>query len=360
MSDRLLMHMGPCVPRRDVLEAGVDVSAGFASPETILATQTALLGLRTICGASDRMLPVLIPGSGTSAMESITTLLRKGDRVLVLSNGVFGNRWRSIFQRYPVQVDVIEAEPGETVVEEVLQGRTGYRMVCMTHVETSTGVRADIRKLSRRAREVCEIVVVDAVASAGGEKIEMDDWGIDVLVTASQKGLGASPGLGIVLLREELLETADNLAPFYNNLKNWGEVSKAMINVERKYFATPPIQTVLSLSRSVRLTLEEGMEKRIERHRRVAELIRKGVEELNMSIVASEHCRSNTVTAVRLQHADSFVEACMKHGVEIATGVHPALAGRYFRVGHMGWITEEHASTFLEVAAKALKEMSVK
>lgn len=350
--ERLLMHMGPCVTNAEVLRAGVVEQTGFATPEFIEAMRKALRGLRHVTGAGEEYMPFLIPGSGTSAMESMTSLLSKGDRVLVLSNGVFGDRWRAIFERYPVHVDYRVAEAGKCVETDGVSGH--YSMVCMTHVETSTGVRMDVKGVAEEMREFADTIVVDGVASAGGEEVRCGEWGIDAFVTASQKAIGSTPGLGLAVVRKGMIKK-ESIANFYLNLANWEKVSEAMLQGKGAYFATPPISSVFSLSKAFELIDKEGLGNRIARHRRVAEIIWNGLEVLGLQTVASGGLRSSTVTGVIAEtDIDSFLMKCMKRGVEFASGVHPSLKGRYFRIGHMGWVTDADAKRAIDTIRDAM------
>lgn len=358
------MHMGPSVGNRDVLMAGVRPNVGFASAEFIAAMKQALEGLLEVAGAGADYLPLMLPGSGTAAMESVTTFLRKGDRVLVLSNGLFGDRWARIFERYPVTVDYVGAAAGESVTPAALkEGARGrkYRLVAVTHVETSTGVRAPVEELIASAREVSDIVAVDGVASVGGEDVRTGAWDADIVLTASQKAIGAAPGLGLLVVRKSLLgrKEGNALSGYFLDLNNWAPVMEGMMGMRGGYFATPPISAIFSLADALRRAREEGMVNRISRHEEAARAIRGGMEELGLGIVAGEGLRSNTVTGVSVGtiDADDFVRRCLDKGVEFATGVHPAIRGRYFRIGHMGWVTHDEVDAAIRTVASTLAEV---
>lgn len=364
MKRKILMHMGPSVGNYRVTLAGVTENVGFASPEFIAAMRESLDGVLEVMGAGSDYMPFIIPGSGTAAMESTVTFLRKGDRVLVLSNGVFGDRWSRIFERYPVKVDYLNAKAGETVSPEdagKLAAGKKYRLAVMTHVETSTGVRAPVRELVQSVRGASDIVAVDGVASVGGEKVSAKEWDADIVLTASQKAIGAPPGLGLLSVRKGLIGVTgkESICGFFLDLNNWAPVMQGMLDMKGGYFATPPISAIFSLREALRLAKEEGFSKRIERHASAAAEIRSGVQELGLGIVAGEGLRSNTVTGVKLDGTDmaEFVRRCTEKGVEFATGVHPELKGRYFRIGHMGWVTDNDVAAALAVIKQVLGEM---
>ncbi len=349
MVPRILMHVGPSVANYSVLSAAVQPNIGFASPEFNEAMKNSLEGLRYVMGANGSYLPFILPGSGTVAMESVTSFLHKGARILVVSNGVFGDRWEAILGRYPVEMKVLRSEPGkavplEDIEREISSGK--YFAIAMTQVETSTGVRLDVRAVSKAVRGKVDLIIVDGVASIGGEEMKAAEWGIDVCLTASQKGLGAQAGSGLIVASEQAIRLLEkpSVAGYFMDLRNWRDIMSRFLSGEGGYFATPPIGTVFSISRSMDLIRKETLERRIRRHEICAEAFRKGIENMGLRILADEGLQSNTVSGVMSEGISiaDFLSKALSNGVEFAAGVHPALKGRYFRVGHMGWIEPNH------------------
>ncbi len=364
MKRRILMHMGPSVGNYRVMLAGVMENVGFASAEFISAMKECLEGLLELTGASGDYMPFAIPGSGTAAMESVVTFLHKGDRVLVMSNGVFGDRWSRILERYPLKVDYLSAGAGKTVTpDDAARQAAGnrYRLAVMTHVETSTGVRAPVSELIAAVRQNSDIVAVDGVASVGGEAVEASKWDADIVLTASQKAIGAPPGLGLLVARRGLLGPAggERICSYFLDLNNWAPVMEGMTGLKGGYFATPPISTIFSLREAIRMAKEEGLEARFSRHSEAARSLREAAEGLGLAVVAGEGLRSSTVTGLKVSgvDADEFVRRCAVKGVEFATGVHPELRGRYFRVGHMGWVNQNDIAAAVDVIRSTLGEM---
>lgn len=360
---KILMHVGPTVIDPEVLLAGVQTDVGFTSPEFIEASSKVLKGLRYIMGADKTYQPFIIPGGGTAAMESILSLLHEGDRVLVVSNGVFGDRWEGIFKRYRVKVDVMRAEPGEVVepsaVEEKLSSGE-YRAVTLTHVETSTGVRMPIQEVTKRVRRHVDLIIVDGVSSVSAEEVRATEWGVDVYLTASQKALGSPPGAGLLVLSRKAVESIDDksLAGYFLNLSNWVKVMDLLEQEKGAYFATLPVHVILSLNKSIEMAQREGIDRRVERHSRVAGAIRSGVEGMGCEIVARKGRYSNTVTAVMTKVADpSKVLSTIRdvEGIELAPGVHPKLAGKYFRIGHMGSVNQNDAVATIAALERVLR-----
>ena len=362
---RLLMHVGPVTIDDEVLLAGVRNNVGFSSPEFAEAMRKVLKGIRKVFGVSEKYQAFAIVGGGTSAMESVTSLLNRGDRVLVVANGVFGERWEPLLKRYPVEVDVLRAEPGEYVdpgtVEEAVRKKK-YTMVTMTHVETSTGVRHPVKETVKAVRDYVDLVVVDGVSAAGAEEVKAEEWGVDVYLTASQKALGAPPGLGLLALSPRALERlkGDSVAGYLLDLRNWLPVMRNFEEGKFGYFSTLPVHTVLMLAKAIELIEREGVENRVKRHERVARAIRAGVEGMGLEIVARKpEAYSNTVTGVLLKKvsASEVLGKVIDEGVELAPGVHPKLAGRYFRIGHMGWVTPNDAIATIAALERVLKAL---
>ncbi len=360
MDRKLLMHVGPTMIDLDVLLSGVRNNTGFASPEFISAMRNSLNGLKYVMKAPDYT-PFILPGSGTIGMESITSLLKKGDNVLIISSGVFGDRWKSIFERYPVNYKLLRSAPGEIVNEDAIMEeleKKHYKMVTMTHVETSTGTRFPVKKIAEKIRNKTDIIVVDAVASAAAEELKVQDWGIDVCLTGSQKALASPPGAALLVLSPNAIShLSDNsVSGFYTNLNSWLKVMDNFENNKSGYFTTLPVHLIFSLEKSFELIKKETIEIRVQRHEMVASSIREGISKIGMEIMAKENCRSNTVTAMMLAgiNMNDFLTYCIENGIEMATGIIPEFAGKYVRIGHMGWINENDAISTIAVIERAL------
>ncbi|AEE94962.1 aminotransferase class V [Acidianus hospitalis W1] len=365
MTRKILMHVGPETIDYDILLGGIKGDVGFTSKEFVDAMSFSLKFLRKLMGVGESYQPFIIPGGGTSAMESVTSLLRKGDKVLVVSNGVFGNRWIDIFSRYPVNVKALKAKAGyyvkpEEIEEEVKKDH--YTMVTMTHVETSTGVREPIAEVTKRIRDYVDLIVVDGVASVGGEEVRAEDWKIDVFLTASQKAIGTPPGAGLLVLSENATKRLgeDNIAGYYLNLKNWIGVMQSMEKGKASYFSTLPVHLILMIKKAFELIETEGIGNRIRRHEIVSSAIRKGIEALGLEIVAkTPEAYSNTVTGVMLKkvNPNDVLSMSLTEGIEFAPGVHPDLGGKYFRIGHMGWVNINDVISAIAVIERVLSKL---
>ena len=358
------MHVGPSIGNYDVLSAAVQPNIGFASPEFNSAMKNSLEGFRYVTGSDSSYTPFILPGSGTVAMESVMSFMPRGSRILVVSNGVFGDRWEAIMSRYPVILKVLRAEAGKAVStgeieHEVSSGR--YFAVAMTQVETSTGVRLDVESVAKAVRNHVDLVIVDGVASIGGETMKASQWGIDVCLTASQKALGAQAGAGLLVASPSAMEKlkGESISGYFADLRNWSDIMNKFLAGGGGYFATPPIGTVFSIQKSMDLIRSETMEARVRRHEICSQAFRAGINHLGLEILASEKLRSNTVSGVMVDGISipDFLQRCMKKGVEFGAGVHPSVRNRYFRVGHMGWVQPAHIITALNAIESSLEEM---
>ena len=367
MVSRILMHVGPSVANYGVLSSAVAPNLGFASPEFNRAMKYSLEQYREVVGADETYTPFIIPGGGTAAMESVVSFLSRDSKVLIVTNGVFGDRWEGILSRYPVKFKILRAKAGQAIptnqiAAELREG--GYDAVTLTQVETSTGVRIPVKEIASAIRPFVKLIIVDGVASIGGERMNAAQWNIDICLTASQKALGAQAGAGLLAASGSAMSMLQNpsISGYLLDLRNWAKIMQNFLSGGGGYFATPPIGTVFSLAESFRRIEIETMEARIARHKACSEAFRKGIMEMGLDIVAAEHLRSSTVTGVYVEDADiaKFLQAAMARGVEFAAGVHPEIKDRYFRVGHMGWIEPAHIIMALDAIEGALETLGRK
>ncbi len=356
------MHVGPSFSSYRIQLAGVSENTGFASPDFLDAMKYSLEGLLYTAGADDSYLPFILPGSGTVAMETVTSLIPSGSRTLLLTNGVFGDRWIPILTAHGFQMDVLSADPGNSVsmddIEEKLEGG-GYQNLIMTHVETSTGVRMDIEGVSKIAKKYADRIIVDGVASLGAEKEDIARLGITAIISASQKALGAPPGAALIVASRAALEDINEFSYFFN-LKNWMTPMERYLEGKNGYLSTEPVGVILSLSRVFSDIRTIGLEARIDEHRRLTLALNEGIEAAGLRVLAKRELWSNTVTAVLSDHADEIVGRSMALGIEFATGVHPKLLGKYFRIGHMGYVNDFDALSALSVIERAAAQSGEK
>lgn len=287
----------------------------------------------------------VMTGSGSCAMEAAISNLVKGDRVVSIVNGKFGERFRDIASRYG-DVASLEFEWGHPVgldrVEEALA--KGAKVITMVHNETSAGVKNPAEEVGKLAKKYDALFVMDCVTSAGGDLVEADRWGVDVAVTGAQKCLGAPAGLASVSVSAKAWERMVKNPPYYMDLKKYKKSAEAERS-ETPY--TPSITLFYGMTEAMRMIKEETMEKRIARHRQGAEAVRAAAKALGLSLypVTDGHTvLSSTVTAISLPAGvgDKDLRGPVKadFGVAIAGG-QDRLKGRIFRIPSMNAFTQD-------------------
>jgi aspartate aminotransferase-like enzyme len=307
---------------------------------------------------------LLLTSSGTGGLESaVANLVSPGDEVVVALCGNFGERFAALAAAYGADVVRLEFEWGQPVdpddLARVLEGHPTAGVVLLTHNETSTGLTNPLRELARVARDAGRIVVVDGVSSIGSIPIETDAWGIDVAVSASQKGWMAPPGLAMVSVSQRAwAQQAKARSPrFYfdwKETKSWAE--KGMTPF------TPAIAVVFALQEGLHMLEEEGLANVFDRHERLARATQAGLQALGFQLYARDGYRSNTVTSAvpppGLDVAALRKLLDSKYGVVIAGG-QGKMTGKMVRVGHLGAVAEGDVVQVIWAMEQALEELDV-
>lgn len=343
----LLMIPGPIEFEPAVLSEMGAPTSGHMAPDFIEAFGQALERMRAVWLAPEGQ-PFVLAGSGTLAMDSAgANLIEPGDRALVINTGYFGDRYADLLARYGAQVTQLRAPAGGSPtlaeVEAALQAGE-YKLVTVTHVDTSTGVLADVKGIAALTRTTDTLCVVDGVCSVAGEELRMADWGIDVAFTASQKAVGVPPGLALVVAGKRALAAFQaRKTPVQNYYADWGNWLGVMQAYEARktaYFGTPAVNLVFALNASLGLILKEEMEARFARHQAVSRAIKAGIRALGLGQVPLRpELAANTMSAPRFPNGvkgPEFLAACGKAGVTLAGGLLPQIRSEYFRIGHMG------------------------
>jgi alanine-glyoxylate transaminase / serine-glyoxylate transaminase / serine-pyruvate transaminase len=366
MDRTLLMIPGPTAITPEVLAAGARPVLSHSDPRVRGVVAESLARLRSLFDAPSAQ-PIITAGSGTLAMEiGLANLIEPGDRVLVLESGVFGGRFRTIAEHNGADVRVESAPLGQAFdADRVEQAIATFRpkVVTITHVDTSTGVRVDVESLSRLAQVGGALVVVDGVCSIGGQEFHGDAWGVDVALTASQKAIGAPPGLAIVTVGQRARAARENRrAPFpgyFTDFKNWLPVMESYEHGALGYFGTPSVTLLAMLHTALEQLAAEPMPARMARHAWIGGAFKAGVAALGLANVAAPDANANTLTVVRNPDGvgDELVDAVRAEGVTIARAIHPELLGRSFRVGHMGVCGPAEILTTLGAIERALHRL---
>ncbi len=288
----------------------------------------------------------LLTGSGTGGLEAaIVNTLSPGDKVLSVSIGVFGERFAAIASQFGAEVIPLRFEWGKPAdadaVRQALQAEPRIKAVLVTHNETSTGVTNDLASISSVVKEFDKLLLVDAISSLGSINLPVDDWHCDVTITGSQKGWMVPPGLAMVSVSQEAWQAHQTakIPRFY-----W-DFSRAKSYLEKGQTPwTPAVSTVFALSVSLEMMINEGLPNIVARHARVGKASRDGIKSLGLSLFAQESHASNTVTAIKAPdglEVKKMLQILRDEHQVILAGGQQELAGKIFRIGHLGWVTED-------------------
>ena len=354
-----LMAPGPTPVPSNVLLAMAQPIIHHRTPAYDALFREVREGLKRLVQTSQ---DVLTPAcTGTGAMEAaVANTLSAGDTVIVVNAGAFAQRWLAIAKAFGLEIIELQAPHGDTVpadrIADTLRAHPRTRAVLVQHSESSTGVLHDVRAYAQATRGTDAILIVDAVSSLGIAELPMDAWGIDVLVSASQKGLMLPPGLGILALGDKAWAAASRstLPKFYLDLSE-----------ERKYAArnearfTPAVSIMVGLREVLRMIESEALPNVLRRHLRLSRATRAGAEALGLELFPKT-TPSPALTAIctpRGVDADRVVEAFAKsHDITIDGGRGPT-KGKIIRIGHMGYAAEFDVITALAALEQVLAEL---
>jgi alanine-glyoxylate transaminase/serine-glyoxylate transaminase/serine-pyruvate transaminase len=348
MKDRtLLMIPGPIEFEPAVLAALGAPTTSHVAPEFIEAFGRTLERMRQVFLCPDGQ-PFVVAGSGTLAMDLAgANLVEEGDRALVVNTGYFGDRFGALLERYGAEVTHVRASvggrPSLDEVEQALKARP-YKLMTVTHVDTSTGVITDVERLAALARQYETLVVVDGVCSVAGEELRMSEWGVDVALTASQKAISVPPGLALLVAGPRAMEAwrgrKTPVGNYYADWSNWLPIMEAYETRRPSYFGTPAVNLIWALNVSLGQILDEGMEVRFARHRALGRACRGAMTALGLGQVPLEPAyAANTLTAPLFPEGVSGAQLLPRikaAGAVLAGGLHPEIRAKYFRIGHMG------------------------
>lgn len=304
---------------------------------------------------------ITLTSSGTGGMEAvIANLFSTGDKVLAASIGYFGERFYDIARTYGLDVELYSFGWGNAVDLNVVEDKLrngNYKAILVTHNETSTGVTNNVKEIAKIANRYGVAIVVDAVSSLGGIPLEMDEWGIDAVITCSQKCLMSPPGLSFVALSEKAWEMVENsnLPKYYFNLKKAREgVTKTNPDTP----ATPAVSTIMAVAKATDMILEYGLDNVYKRQANYGKRVREYVKNLGLELLPEENIASDLITAIKVpekyQASEIINYMKEKHGILITGGQGP-LKGKIIRIGHMGYLTEEMLTKTLEALKMAIE-----
>jgi len=345
----LLMIPGPVDFEPEVLQALGAPTTSHVAPAFIEVFGRALERMRAVWQCPSGQ-PLVVAGSGTLAMELAgANLVEPGDRALVISTGVFGDRFEDLLGRHGAKVTVLRAPLGGVVepdrVEDELK-KQSFKLLTVTHVDTSTAVRMPVKSLGELGRRHGVLTVVDGVCSVAAEEIQQEAWGLDVVLTASQKAIGVPPGLALLVASPAAIKAfAARREPVRSYYADWGKWLPIMQSYEARrpsYFGTPAVNLVVALDVSLGRILDEGLAPRFARHVLLSGAFRAGVDAIGLrQLPPGERDRANTLTACYYPDGVSgqaLLAAIGRAGVTVAGGLHSEIKDLYFRIGHMGAI----------------------
>jgi aspartate aminotransferase-like enzyme len=290
---------------------------------------------------------LMLTASGTGAMEAgIINFLSPGDRVLVGNNGKFGDRWAKVSKAYGLTVEEIKAEwdkaldPEEFRAKLAADSDKSIKAVIVTHSETSTGVLNDLAAINTAVKEHGEaLIIVDAVTSLGAVSLPVDEWGLDVVGSGSQKGYMIPPGLAFVSVSAKAWKAYESakMPRFYLDLKKYKKATD-----ENSSPFTPPVNLMYGLQASLQMMQAEGLDNIFARHQRHTQATRAAMKAMNLPLFAPDEAASPAITAVAPVTVDAEkIRGAMRKQFDIAlAGGQDHLKGKIFRIGHLGFVCD--------------------
>jgi aspartate aminotransferase-like enzyme len=356
---------GPTPLPERVVRAGSRPMINHRGPEFAVLLRDIEEGLRWALRTDNDVL--IYPCSGTGGLEAaVVNLLSPGEQALFCTMGSFGDRWADIGTGYGADVLRLTVPPGEPIdpedVERILAEHSDVTTVFVTHNETSTGVYNDIPAIAAVVKGRGKLLAVDSVSGAGCIPLETDGWHIDVLITGSQKGWMAPPGVAMVAVSQAALARAET-----TTTPRWYLDFARELKYQKRSqtYTTPAVSVLFAMQEGLAIMREEGMESVWTRHARVGEMIRAGVDALGLKLLAADGHRSDTVTAVRnpVDGPESIKELLgvlrTRHGLVLAGG-QGDLSGKIFRIGHLGMVDEADVYSILATLEQGLHETGMR
>ena len=352
MEKRYLFTPGPTPVPPQVLAAMAEPMVHHRGSDFRLVYERALSRLQEVYRTRAQVL--LFAASGTGAMDSAVANLTTADqRVAVVTAGAFGERWVAICEQYGLDVQRIAYEWGEAPNPDEVGAavaESGAQVVFCTHSETSTGVVSDVQSLKASVGDA--VLVVDAISSLGAVALETDAWGVDVVLSGSQKALMCPPGLAMASVADALWETLPPARAFYfdgRRTRNAQEMFDAAF--------TPAVSLIRGLDVALGMLLDAGLDAAFERHTRLGRAARAGIKAMGLELFSPDDDSSSVVTVARVPDGVDGTELLRhlrdRHGVTLAPG-QGGLKGKIFRIGHIGWF-----DVFDIAAALAAVELSL-
>ncbi|MBX9975024.1 alanine--glyoxylate aminotransferase family protein [Cytobacillus firmus] len=363
-NEEMLLIPGPTPVVDSIYDAMAQETRGHTDPRFAAIYKNAIEKTREMLKTDGEVF--VISGSGTIAMEmALVNTVAAGERILIISQGFFGDRFQHLAKAFGIKADIIQSEWGKQVdpaaVEEKLASHS-YKAVTITHADTSTGVAADLDTLVPIIKKHGALVILDGVcATAAMEEDMSKSYGegkIDVVLTGSQKAIGVPPGLAVVAFNGTALaarEQMERVPAYYCDIYNWIPI----MHDPQKYFATPPVNLIYAYDEGMKLVLAEGMDNRYKRHEAYGKAVRAALAEYGMKAIAAENAAAATLSCILYPEGmddAEFRASLAKKGVIVA-GALAHLAGKAFRIGHMGNTTEDMLEKAIVMIGETMNEV---
>lgn len=361
---RTLMGPGPSDTHPRVLAALSAPTIGHLDPDFLAMMDEIQKLLQGIYGTNNQ-LTFPVSGTGSAGMECcLVNVIEPGDRVVIAQNGVFGGRMADIASRLGAVVEKVEVPYGEVVPPEAVRAAIGgkpTRLVGVVHAETSTGVCQPLADYAEVAHEVDALLLADCVTSLGGQEVALDDWGVDLAYSGTQKCLSCPPGLAPVSFSARAMDVLKNRV---TKVVSWYLDVTMLLNYwggERVYHHTAPINMLYGLRESLLLFFEEGPEAVFARHSRNHEVLKAGIEAMGLQLLVPEAHRLVQLNTIVIPDGvdDGQVRQQLLHdyNLEIGGGLGD-LKGKAWRVGLMGHASRrENVMLFLAALESILSSM---
>ena len=361
---KIVMIPGPTPVVRSIQDQMARETCAFGDSEFVKDYKEVIDGVRNLFQCDGQAF--VLAGSGTMVMEmAIANSAKRGDNILVVSHGFFGDRFLDAIKRKGINVDVMQSEWGKVFSAEEIDKKLSekdYAAVTVTHVDTATGAKADIESIGQMMKKhPGTIYIVDGVAASAGIDERLTDMNIDIILTGSQKAFGVAPGIAILCANQKSLarrkELGETIPEFYVDYEKWLPI----MNDPSKYFGTPPINLVWAMKESLRIINEEGIQNRYARHIKNAKAMRSALTALGFKILAEEGHQAETLSNVLyMDGVDdvTFRNLVQEEGIIVAGGL-AAYAGKMFRIGHMGNVDTHDLVSSVAAIERTLYRMGI-
>ena len=358
---RILMGPGPSDVNPRVLKAMSTPLIGHLDPQFIQIMDEVKEMTRQVFQTQNDVTSIM-SATGSAGMETcFVNLLERGDEAIVCVSGVFGNRMCDIVERCGAKLTRIDAKWGEPIdpqqVKDALK-KTKPKLVAIVHAETSTGVLQPLEEISKMVHEAGALFLVDTVTSLGGVPVKVDEWGIDAVYSGSQKCISAPPGLSPVSFSPDACKVMDSRK---SKSQSWyldmSMIRNYWAGAKRAYHHTGPISMIYSIHEALRIVLEEGLEKRFERHQKNHAILRDGLQAMGFEFVVAPQYRLPMLNAIRIPagYDDAAIRSRLlnEYNIEIGAGLGD-FAGKVWRIGLMG---ESCTLNHINMILSALKQV---